>query len=291
MRTTVNLALCLGAALALATAAQAQQSQQFNGQQMMRQQPFGQQQQFNGQMGQQQFGQQQFGQQQQTLSEQSIRSFFDGAEEALRQTVQARDLSRLQQYANQYLSEDATITSASDLYLGDNHVATTIAKVTDQTLVDALGIAASALQGRKLISDYDIDIRVRNVRMLPGQNAARVTTVIQERGTFGGPARVAQAPGQQQWGQGQQLGQTGQGQQFGQMGQGQRFDRSGQGQQGSSQQGQQGSGMGFGQGRGGGAQQQGVDFQSRATCTHMITLENGQIRIGDTFCREMTRLG
>lgn len=269
MKTTAKLALCVGAGLALATAAQAQQSQQFNGQQMMRQQPFGQQQQFNGQMGQQQFGQQQ-----QTLSEQSIRNFFQRAEDTLRQTVQSQDLSRLQQYAKQYLSEDATIASASELYLGDNHVATTIAKVTDQTLVDALGVAGPALQGRRLVSNYDLDIRVRNVKMLPGQQVARVTTVIQEQGTFGGPApRVAQAPGQQQWGQGQQFGQ------------------SGQGQQSWSQDSRQGSGTGFGVGRGGGVQQQGIDFQSRATCTHLISLENGQIRIGDTFCRDMTRLG
>src|SRR5690606_19407808 len=153
-----------------------------NGQQMMRQQPFGQQQQFNGQMGRQQFGQQQFGQQQQTLNEQSIRNFFQQAEDTLRQTVQSRDLSQLQQYASRYLAEDAEITSISDLYLGDDHVATTFGKMTDQMVVDALGIAGSALQGRKLVSNYDLDIRVTDIKMLPGRQAARVKTVIQEQG-------------------------------------------------------------------------------------------------------------
>ncbi len=290
MKNTVNLAvLCLGTAMALTSAAAAQQSQQFNGQQMG-QQPFGAQQQY----GSQQFGQQMTGQQQQ-LSEQRVRSFFQQAENVLQQTARSQDPGQLQQYVDRYLDEDATITSASDLYLGDDHVATTIAKISDETAVKALGHAASALHGRSFVSNYEINIRVRDIKMLPGQMAAKVTTSIRERGTFGEASpRVAQAGQQQLGGSQQQWGQ--QGQQFGQLGQ--------QGQQNWPQQGQQGlsggqsgqfqqggSGMGFGQGRGGGVQQSGVNFQTRATCTHLLTLEQGQIRIGDTFCRGAMRLG
>ncbi|MCL4768422.1 MAG: hypothetical protein KJZ80_19570 [Hyphomicrobiaceae bacterium] len=283
MKKTVHLAvLCLGTGLALSATAQAQQGQQLGGQQM----------------GQQQFGQQMPGQmpgqmlgQQTQLTEQRIRNFFKQAERVLQQTARSQDPGQLQQYLDQFLAPDATITSASELYFGDTHVATTIAHISDETVIDALGHAATALQGRKLVSDYDLDIRVRNVRMMPGNQAARVTTVIQETGVLGGPAaapRVAQAPGQQLDGQ-QQWGQQGQQPSFGAMGgqPGQRQQGWGQMQNGQFQ---QGTGMGFGAGRGG-APEQGVRFQTRATCIHDVGLEQGQIRIGNTFCRGAMRLG
>lgn len=304
--------LCLGMGLAIPLAAQAQQSQQYENRQTGQQQ-------FRQQMPGQSFGQQQ--QQQQQLTEQQIRNFFQQTENVLQRTARTQDPAQLQQYLQQYLVPDATITSASELFVGDTHVASSVSKVTDEMAIDALGYAAAALSGRKMVSDYNINIRVTDIKMLPGQNSARVTTVIQESGVFGRPTpRVAQAPGQQpdgsmqqQWTQGQQ-----QGQQYGQLGQGQQgwgqrgwsstqngqqgwtgmqTDRQSMGQQGTGQQGttqqgmnQQGMGVGAGGGQGGGPEQ-GVRFQSRATCTHLVTQDQGQIRIGDTFCRGAMRLG
>lgn len=290
MKKSVSLAvLCLSLGTALPAAAQTQQQgQQFEGQQT------------GQQTGQQQFGQQMPGQQQR-LSEQRIRNFFEQAENVLQQTARTQDPDALRQYLSQYMAPQAEIMSISELYLGDRHVATTVAQATDETVTDALGYAATALQGRKLVSDYDIEINVRDIQMMPGQNAARVRTVIQEEGMMTGPIarRVAGRIGEarerigqlrEQWQQ-QDQGQWSQSAepQMGQLGQ-RLQQRWGQMQDGQSQEGM-GMGMGFGPGRGGGAEQEGIHFRTRANCTHDILLEQGQMRIGNTFCRGTTRLG
>lgn len=282
MKTTGNLAaICFGAGLALATAAHAQQSQQFDGQQMMRQQPFGQQQQFSGQM-----------QTHQQLTEQNVHNFFQQAQNVLQQTARTQDPNTLRQYLSQYLAPDAEFTSISQLFLRDRHVATTVSEATDEMVTDALGYAATALQGRQLVSDYEISINVRDIQMSPGQDSARVETTIQERGMLTGPVaqRVAQARerigemrqqrAQGQWGQDQQ--------QMGQLGQRLQDQRWGRMQNGQFQ---GGMGMGAGPGRGGGAEPQGIQFQTRANCTHEVMLQQGQIKLGNTFCRSTTRLG
>ncbi len=264
MRKTACVAiLCLGTGLALPAAAQ-------------------------GQQGSQQFGQQQFGQQpSQQLTEQQVRNFFDQAERVLQQTARTQDPAALRQYLNTFLADDAVITSATQLFLGDRHVATTVADATNETVTEALGYAATALQGRKLVSDYGLQINVTDIQMLPGQNAARVSTEIQESGILSGPVaqRVSERAGEarqrsgemrRQWGQ-SQSGQPGQNLQQGW----------GQTQSGSAQ----GSGTGVGEGRGGAPEQQGIRFQSRADCTHNVRLEQGQIRLGNTFCRGEMRLG
>jgi len=273
VKTTVHLAVfCLGTGLGLTTAVQAQQTQQ---QQMMRQQPFGQQQQLSGQM-----------QGHQQLTEQNIHNFFEQAQSVLQQTARTQDPNTLRQYLSQYLAPDAQFTSISQLYLRDRHIATTVSEATDEMVTDALGYAATALQGRKLVSDYNITIDVRDIQMSPGQDSARVETSIQERGMLTGPVaqRVAQARERigelrQQWGQNQQMGQ------FGQRSQEQRWGRM------QSDQSQGGMGMGAGPGRGGAAEQQGIQFQTWAECTHDLTLQQGQIKLGNTFCRSTTRLG
>ena len=282
--------LCLSTGLALPATAQTQQSQQPMGQQQLGQQP----------MGQQQFGQQQFGQQptgQQKLTEQRIQNFFTQAEDVLQRTARSQDPTQLRQYLDQFLEPDATITSSTELYIGDRHVATTVAFATDETVTDALGYAATALQGRKLVSDYNIEISVQDIQIMPGQTSARVMTVIQEEGLFGGPiaravaGRVGQArerigelreqfqQDQGQWGRAQQDSQTGQ--------LGQRL-RQGWGQM---QRGQEGMGGGMATGPGRGGAPEGIRFQTRANCTHDIMLDQGQIRIGNTFCRGSMRLG
>lgn len=287
MKRSVQLAvLCLGTGLALTATAQAQQ--QFDRQQM----------------GQQTFGQQQFGQpgqmagqqQQQQLTEQNIRNFFDQAEGVLQRTARTQDPEALRQYLSQTMAPEAVITTVTELYLRDRLIATTIAEATDETVTDALGHAASALQGRKLVSDYGVEINIRDIQIMPGGQSARVRTAIREQGLFGGPAarRVAERMGQArerigelrqqfqqdqgQWGQGQQMGQPGQ-----------QSQQQGWGQM-QGDQSQQGMGMGAGPGRGG-APEQGIPFQTQANCTHEVILDRGQIRIGNTFCRGMTRLG
>ncbi|HEX7073764.1 MAG TPA: hypothetical protein VF226_06950 [Hyphomicrobiaceae bacterium] len=290
MRNTVNFAaLLMGTALAVTTAAQAQQSQQFNGQQM------------GQQFGTQQFGQPMTGQMQghQQLTQQSIQNFFQQAQNVLQQTARTQDPNALRQYINQYVAPDAEFTTISQLFVRDRHVATTVAEASDEMVSDALGYAANMLQGRKLVSNYQINIDVRDIDISPSGDTARVKTVVHERGILTGPmaqhvaSRVGQARqrmGQlrQQW----QQGQTGQGQQqFGQLGQGQQpWTQTPQMQSGQPQGGMT-SGMGSGTGAGGGTQAQGIPFETLANCTNDILLEQGQIKLGNTFCRGTMHLG
>jgi hypothetical protein len=292
---------CVGAGFALPAAAQTDQGQQ---------QP----------LGQQQFGQQQFAQQ--GLTDQRIRQFFAQLERVLQQVARTQDPAALKDTLSQFISGDATMTTIAQLYVGDNHIATTIGQIPEDMLGDALGYAASVLQGRKLVSDYSINIRVRSIRLLPGQNAARVRTVIDESGVFLAPEaapRVAQRPGQQpgsRQGQadeqvpgqmaqrGQQSQQDGQlsqdGQQkrgmgmgMGQMGMGPMGTgpmgggQMGMGQMGTGQMG--GGQMGMAQGRGGGIAE-GIPFQVRSMCIHDVGLEQGHIRIGNSVCRSTMHL-
>lgn len=288
MKRTAYLAIfCLGTGLTFPAAWAQQQSQQYGQQQFGQQTPG--QQQFGQQPGQQQFGQQmpgqqQFGQQpgqqqmagQQQLTERGIRNFFRQTQDVLQRTARTQDPAQLQQYVSQYLEPDATITSVTELYFRNKHVGTTISHASEETISDALGLTASALQGRKLVSDYDIEIDLGDVRIMPGQDTARVEATIEESGLMVGPvaSRVAQA--RERLGEMRQQMQENQGQ-TGQMGQGM--------QQGL------GRGMGGGPGRGGGAAEQGIPFHNRADCTLNIVLDQGQMKIGNSFCRGVMRLG
>ncbi len=315
MKTTVSLAvLCLGAGLALPAAAQIQQStpqmgQHMGGQQQPQQMPGQQmgQQQYGQQMPGQPMGQQQMGQQQmpgqQMLTEERIDNFIKQAENVLQQTARTQDPARLQQYMNQYVAPNASITSVTELFVGNRHVATTVANATDESIVDALGYSASALQGRKLVNNYDIEMDIKDIQIMPGQQSARVTLEIEESGNLVGPVanRVAERIGQlrqrlgelrsqMQQDQGQRLSELrGRMQDQSQMGQGQ------QGQQGMQQgwgQTQDGSRGGMGMGMGsGGAPDQGIRFQSQSDCVVDVMLQQGQMRIGNTFCRGRVRLG
>jgi len=153
--------LCLSTGLALPATAQTQQSQQPMGQQQLGQQP----------MGQQQFGQQQFGQQptgQQKLTEQRIQNFFTQAEDVLQRTARSQDPAQLRQYLDQFLEPDATITSSTELYIGDRHVATTVAFAMTKPSRMRWAMPRR-LQGRKLVSDYNIEISVQDFRIMLGK--------------------------------------------------------------------------------------------------------------------------
>lgn len=295
MKTSLYVAaLCVSTALSPVAFAQMGSGQMMggqSGQQMGQQQPMmGQQQQMGGQ---QQMPQQSMNQGQR-LTDQGIRQFFGNVQQVLQRAARTQDPALLRQYMNQYMEPEAEITTSSELYVGDRHVATTIAHSSEEVVAEALGHAASALQGRKLVSDYNIDLRVRDIEMMPGQQAARVAVVIQESGNFAGPiaARVAErmrerGGGQQHargWGRQQQGGQQG-GQQGAMSGSGQSSDDDGQQQQERS------LGIGAGQGRGGGMDQQGIHFENRSTCLINVELDDGQMRIGNSFCRGLMRLG
>ncbi len=288
MKTSLYVAaLCVSAGLSPAALAQMGSGQQQLGQS---QQQMGQRsQQPMNQPNQQQTSPQMNQQMGQRLTDQGIRQFFGNVQQVLQQTARSQDPAALRQYLSQYMDDDAQITSTSELYLGDRHIATTVAHATEDTVTEALGHAATALQGRKLVNNYNIDIRVRDIQMMPGQQSARVTAVIQESGNFGGPiaSRVAERMRERFGGQQQQQSNWGSMQQQTSPTSSQQSSTSDNQQ---PQQQERNLGIGFGQGRGGGADQQGIHFENRATCLMDVGLDDGQMRIGNTFCRGIMRL-
>src|SRR5262245_17785300 len=175
-------AFCLGAALAFPALGQQQGRQQ--GQQMMPQQQF-------PQSGAQQPSPQQqpqfgpgFQGQQTGLSVDRIRNFFSELAQTLEQSAQNRNPSQLTQYLRSHMAEDAVITVSNELYLGNTLVAQTMAQVPEDTLADALGTASPAIHGRKLVQDYNVDFRIRDIKQIPGTNTARVFAEVTESGRF-----------------------------------------------------------------------------------------------------------
>ncbi len=152
--------LCLSTGLALPATAQTQQSQQPMGQQQLGQQP----------MGQQQFGQQQFGQQptgQQKLTEQRIQNFFTQAEDVLQRTARSQDPAQLRQYLDQFLEPDGPSLRDGALYRRPD-VATTVAFAMTKPSRMRWAMPRR-LQGRKLVSDYNIEISVQDFRSCLGK--------------------------------------------------------------------------------------------------------------------------
>ena len=305
--------LCLGAVVAAPAFAQAQSDRQ----QMtpQGQQPFAQQgRSGTGQAGPGQtgFGQAQMGQMQ-GLSEDRIRTFFQNVAQGLEQAVRSRNYGQVSQFIRNNISDDAVITTSNELYLGNRLVAQTFAEVPEEGLEDVLGSASPAIHGRRMVQDYNMDIRVRDIRPSPNQQSARVTTLITESGRIVPGERIAQAIAQLRGRLGQMAGAQQQQGQQGQQGDGQgrisalqnriaalqeqlsamQGQSSGQGQQ-SGASGQQAAQQGDGSqsrwrqlGIGG---PEGLDFQAQATCVFDVTNDDGTIKITGAFCRGATRL-
>jgi hypothetical protein len=211
------------------------------------------------------------------------------------------------------MAEDAVITVANELYLGNTLVAQTMAQVPENTLADALGTASPAIHGRRLVQDYNIDFRIRDIKQVPGTNTARVFASVAESGRFmigDAAARLAgirQRFSEMGMGGGGQMGMGGgpmspmqggtQGQMPGQMGQ-QTQGQMMPGQSQSMPSGQmsgQGQVQGPGQAQGSGRQlppgiPESLRFQANSNCIFDVLQEGNDIKIGNTFCRGESRL-
>jgi len=312
-------ALCLGAALAVPAYAQQPGGQQQSGQQQPLQygqpgqQQSGQQappQQF-GQQGPQQFGQgmpqapqqRQYGPgyqaQQQGLSEERIRQFFNQLAQTIEQAAREHNPAMLSQFLRNHMADDAVITVANELYLGNTMVAQTMAQLPEDTLTDALGTAAPGMHGRRLVQDYNIDFKIRDVRPVPGANMARVFATVSESGRFMVAEAANRVAGIRQ--RFAEMGTGGSNPQMNQMQSGMSGQTYGQNpsQQAQAQQMQQGQAQqqtpyqgqvqGWSRQLPSGAPES-LRFVANANCIFDVVQEGNDIKIGNTFCRGETRL-
>jgi hypothetical protein len=244
-------------------------------------------------------GQQQTASQDQ-MTQQEITNFLNQAAQTLRQAAANRNPQQIAQFMKQNMSEDAVLTTASELYLGNNLIAQTFAQVPEEEMSDVLGLGAPALHGRRLLQDYTSNMNIQNIRLSPNQEHARVNLEINENGRLALGDMTAQVMSRIR----QHLAQMGVGQQ---QGWGQQMPQGMQG-QGMGGQGLQGGGFGqFAQGQSGGQMQggsqggptwrqfgiggsEGLRFQGQANCVMELSKENGVIKIGNTFCRAQNQL-
>jgi hypothetical protein len=217
------------------------------------------------------------------MNEEKIRAFFNDLAQTLEQSARGQNPSSLPEYLRNHMQDDAVITVANELYLGNTLVAQTMAQIPEDTLSDALGMASPAIHGRRLVQDYNVDFRIRDIRLVPGTNTARVFASVNESGRFMVGDAASRLAGIRQ--------------RFAEMGAGGR-------QTGQMQGGIQGqmSGQTSGQGMGQQGQVQGwskqlpqgfpesLRFQANSNCIFDVVQEGNQIKIGNTFCRGESRL-
>lgn len=118
------------------------------------------------------------------LSQSQVRGFYDQMEQTLRQAVRNREPRQAAQFMRRHLSENATFVSSNSVSLDGRQIATSVVTLDDDALSDILGFASNAMQsgGRRNISNYRLEIDVRDIQPVRGENAVRVRAVLREQG-------------------------------------------------------------------------------------------------------------
>ncbi len=213
-----------------------------------------------------------------SLDQRQVRSFYDQMEQTIQQAFRNDNPRQATQFMRRHLSEDATFVNTNSLSINGKQVATTVVTLDDDTLSNLLGFAANAMQGgRRNIQNYRIEIDVRDVQPIKGENAVRVNTVMRESGQI----RTSQENVSGMSGQRTNPQQS----QF--------TDQQGRQRQSSEQMGdrdrQEQSSQTGNVARGLGADP--TQFQVTAQCEQILRLDtNGQIKIGNTLCRSNTQV-
>jgi hypothetical protein len=283
MHSASKWALCIGALLALPAAAYAQSAPSG---------PLAQAQvQGQGPTGTQGRQPQQMGSQDQ-MTQQEVNTFLRQTGQVLKQAAMNRNPQQVAQYLRQNMAEDASITTVSELYLGNRLIGQTFAHIPEYEISDTLGLGAPVLHGRRLLQDYNVDMNVQNIELSSNQERAKAIVNVTESGTLNLGELAGQAMARMQ----QHMGTL-----RGGMGGGQQGQAWGQDQQGSPMQGrlagqfgQQGQFQGQGprwRQFGIGGLPESLRFQGQTECTLELSKENGQIKLGNTFCRAINQLG
>jgi hypothetical protein len=225
------------------------------------------------------FAQQQSPQQQaypqgqsQQLTSRDVRQFVSQTEREINQMVQSGNLSRLRQWTQAHVAENAVLTRTNTFETEGQTKAFGTITVTKPDLLRLQRFVLSAMPEKlSMVEDYRLEIQVINVQPV-GDSAAMVKSRISERATIvprqsEGGGRVSQQEQQFTTGQSQNT------QAAEEWEDGQPFERRGQ--------------RGRQSGR---SQQAGMQFELQATCTHLLerNREAGRIQIGMGICDAQT---
>ena len=225
---------------------------------------------FAQQQSQQQYPQQQYPQDQtQQLSNREVRQFVRGIERDINQMVQTGNLSRLRQWTQNHIADNAIFSRTNSIETEGQSRAIGAMTITKPDLLRLQRFVLSGMSERlNSVEDFQLDIQVLSVRPV-GDSAAMVKSRVSERATL--------APRQAEFG-----GRLGHEQEY-TTGQGpdaqagEDFDEPHQrGQQPSRQ-----SGHG---------QQAGLQLESHALCTHLIerNRDGGRLQIAMGICDART---
>jgi len=215
---------------------------------------------------QQQSQQQQQYQQSQTqqLSKGEVRQFMSKVERDINDMVQSRNLSRLPQWTQNHVADNAVFSRTNSIEEGESRVISSTT-ITKPDLLRLQHFVLSGMSEEKLnsVDDFRLDIRVVNVQPV-GDSAALVKSRVSERATL--------VPRQGETG-----GRVGQ-QRESTTGQAPRA-RPGEEYEDSQQRGQSTRG-----------QQSRLQLESEATCSHLIerNRDTGRLQIGMGICDAQT---
>jgi hypothetical protein len=204
----------------------------------------------------------------QPLSNREVRQFMGTIERDVNQMVQTRNLSRLRQWTQSNIADNAVFSRTNAIETEGQSRFIGSVTMTKAELLRLQGVGLSSMSERLgSVEDFHLDLRITNIQPV-GNDAAMVKSRISERATL--------MPTQGETGgrAGQQGGYTtGQGQG---VHPGEEFeDEQSRGRPSPrSQQGQQG----------------GLQLESQATCTHLIERnpDSGHLQIGMGICDAQT---
>lgn len=217
------------------------------------------------------FAQQQSQNQPQQLTNREVRQFVSQTERDINQMVQSGNLSRMRQWTQAHVADNAVLTRTNSIETEGQTRAIGSVTITKPDLLRLQRFVLSSMSEKlHAVEDYRLEIQVVNIRPV-GDSAALVKSRISERATL--VPRQSETGGRT--GQQQQEFTTGQGQgaQSGdEFEDEQSFERRGQRRQ---------------PGRG---QHGGLQLESQATCTHLIEKnpEAGRLQIAMGICDAQT---
>ena len=210
--------------------------------------------------------QQQYQQSQQTqqLTNREVRQFVSKLEHDINDMVQTRNLSRLPQWTQNHVADNAVFSRTNSIEEGESRVISSTT-ITKPDLLRLQHFVLSGMSEEKLnsVDDFRLDIRVVNLQPV-GDSAALVNSRVSERATL--------VPRQGETG-----GRVGQ-QRESTTGQAPRA-RPGEEYEDSQQRGRATRG-----------QQSGLQLESEATCSHLIerNRDTGRLQIGMGICDAQT---
>jgi len=217
------------------------------------------------------FAQQQPYQQGQTLqlSSREVRQFVSQIEREINQMVQTGNLSRLRQWTQNHIADNAVFNRTNSIETEGQSRAIASTTITKPDLVRLQRFVLSGMSDKlNSVEDFRLDIQVINIQPV-GDSAAIVKSRVLERATL--------SPRQSEFG-----GRAGQQREFttGQ-GPGPQADEDFEDSQQRGQQRSRQSGRG---------QQAGVQLESHATCTHLIerNRDAGHLQIAMGICDAQT---